>query len=347
MKTPIYSISAILAIAAILYMSEPVKPPVKTFISGVITNPNSDSIKVYNQTHEFGARVNYKNEFKMSMQIDSADYFTFYDGNETTAIYLKPGECVKLSLDTEMFDETINYTNSEESTFLSEKFLIEEEYFKAVDMDSIYSLEDSLYFEFFSALETSFLTELNKLSNKDFINIETERINDMFSSAEDWRKAWEARSLALSVLPQPGEPAIDFTYPDINNNLVSLSDFKGKYVYVDIWATWCGPCVYEIPFLVELEKQYHDKNIVFMSVSVDNDTNLEKWKAMIEEKGMGGVQLFASGWNSQIGNDYVISATGIPRFMLFDTEGNVMDTNAPRPSSDEIKAILLRLAIES
>ena len=277
MKTPIYSISAILAIAAILYMSEPVKPPVKTFISGVITKPNSDSIKVYNQNHEFGARVNYKNEFKMSMQIDSADYFTFYDGNEATAMYIKPGECIKISLDTDMFDETINYTNSEESTFLSKQFLIEEEYFEAVDMDSIYSLEDSLYFDFFSNLENLFLLELNKLSNKDFINLETEKINNMFASANNWKKAWEKRNLALSALPQPGEPAIDFTYPDINQNTISLSDFKGKYVYVDIWATWCGPCVYEIPFLVELEKQYHNKNIVFMSVSVDTENAKQKW----------------------------------------------------------------------
>jgi len=340
MKTPIYSISAILSIAAILYMSEPLKPAVKTYVSGVISNPYSDSVKIYNQSHEFGARINYKNEFKMSMEIDSADYFTFYDGNETTAMYIKPGECIKLSLNTEMFDETLQYTNSEESTFLSKKFLIEEEYFEAVDMDSIYSLEDSLYFDFFSNLENLFLLEVNKLSNKDFINLETEKINNMFASADNWKKAWEKRNLALSALPQPGEPAIDFTYPDINKKTISLSDFKGKYVYVDIWATWCGPCVYEIPFLVELEKQYHNKNIVFMSVSVDDDTNLEKWKKMIKEKDMGGVQLFASGWNSQIANDYAISATGIPRFMLFDIEGNVMDTNDPRPSSDEIKDIL-------
>tara|TARA_Y100001968_G_scaffold331483_1_gene386316 strand:+ start:1505 stop:2539 length:1035 start_codon:yes stop_codon:yes gene_type:complete len=339
MKTPIYYISAIIAIAAILYMSDPVKPAVKTYISGVITNPYSDSVKIYNQTYDFGARINYKNEFKMSMEIDSADYFTFYDGNETTAMYINPGECIKLTLDTDMFDETIQYSNNEESTFLSKKFLIEEEYFKSVDMDSVYGLPDSLYVDFFSILEKLFLSELIKLSNTDFIALETGRISDMFSASEDWKRAWEKRKLALSALPQAGEPAIDFTYPDIDNNIVSLSDFKGKYVYVDIWATWCGPCVAEIPFLVELEKEFYDDNIVFLSVSVDNDVNKEKWKTMIKEKDMGGVQLFASGWNSQIGNDYAISATGIPRFMLFDKEGNVMDTNAPRPSSEDIKKV--------
>ena len=68
MKTPIYSISAILAIAAILYMSEPVKPPVKTFISGVITNPNSDSIKVFN----FGK---YKNQSVSKVFKTNPEYY--------------------------------------------------------------------------------------------------------------------------------------------------------------------------------------------------------------------------------------------------------------------------------
>ena len=51
-----------------------------------------------------------------------------------------------------------------------------------------------------------------------------------------------------------GKAAIDFTYPDMDSNMISLSDFKGSYVYVDVWATWCGPCIYEIPFLIQLEK---------------------------------------------------------------------------------------------
>ena len=338
MKNLIYYILPILTISGIIYLSEPHKPAKKTYIHGVITNPNSDSIKVYNEENNYGARVNYKNKFKLTLEIDSADYFTFYDGNETTAMYLKPGECMSLTLDTKEFDETITYSNSEESNFLAKKYLIEENYFD-LDTDSIYALNDSLYFNFFMILKEQLLTELNKLSNNDFIDKETYNINQIMIDANSWKKEWEKRNLALSILPQPGEPAIDFTYPDINNKTVSLSDFKGKYVYIDIWATWCGPCIREIPYLVELEKQYHDKNIVFMSVSVDNDTNLEKWEEMIKEKGMGGEQLFASGWNSQIGNDYAISATGIPRFLLIDKDGNMLDINAPRPSSEKITEI--------
>ena len=135
-------------------------------------------------------------------------------------------------------------------------------------------------------------------------------------------------------VPKAGEAAIDFTYPDMDSNMVSLSDFKGSYVYVDVWATWCGPCKYEIPFLLQLEKDYHDANIIFMSVSVDVENAKQKWIDMINEKNMGGVQLFANGW-SQICKDYSIN--GIPRFMLFDPDGNVISVDAARPSSKEIR----------
>lgn len=139
---------------------------------------------------------------------------------------------------------------------------------------------------------------------------------------------------------EKGNDAIDFTYPDINGKPVSLSDFKGKYVYVDVWATWCGPCKKEIPSLKKLEKQFHGKDIVFMSVSVDRDAQKQKWEQFVEEKELGGVQLFASGW-SKIAKDYDI--TSIPRFMLFDPEGKIVSTNASRPSNPRTTVLLQSL----
>ena len=125
----------------------------------------------------------------------------------------------------------------------------------------------------------------------------------------------------------------------MNGKQVALSDFKGKVVYVDVWATWCGPCNAEIPHLIKLEEAYHNNpNIVFMSVSVDKQKDFEKWKKMLTDKGMGGVQLFAGDRSDEIMKPYKI--TGIPRFMLFDKEGRVVDADAPRPSSGEIKALL-------
>jgi len=126
-----------------------------------------------------------------------------------------------------------------------------------------------------------------------------------------------------------GKPAPTFTYESIDGKQVSLADFKGKYVYIDVWATWCGPCRGEIPYLKELEKEFHGKNIVFMSVSVDNTR--EPWEKMVKDQELAGVQLWSgAGWNTPITKDYLIN--GIPRFILIDRDGNIVNVKAPRPS---------------
>jgi len=125
-----------------------------------------------------------------------------------------------------------------------------------------------------------------------------------------------------------GKQAPDFSYPNIEGDTVSLSDFRGKYVYIDVWATWCGPCKREIPDLAKLEEEYADKDIVFMSVSID-DTS-DPWKKMVADKELKGVQLWAEGWSTPIAESYMIQS--IPRFMLIDKEGMIININAKRPS---------------
>jgi thiol-disulfide isomerase/thioredoxin len=125
----------------------------------------------------------------------------------------------------------------------------------------------------------------------------------------------------------PGKLAPDFAGQTVDGKTISLSDLKGKYVYVDVWATWCGPCCGEIPFLQKLEKEYHGKNIVFLSVSVDKD--LAKWKKKVEDDKLGGIQINV-GSRSSVSKDYMIN--GIPRFMLFDPEGKIVSTSTSRPS---------------
>ena len=135
---------------------------------------------------------------------------------------------------------------------------------------------------------------------------------------------------------EKGQPAPDFTYQSIDGKEVSLSDFLGYYVYIDVWATWCGPCKAEIPALKQLEKEFHGKNIVFMSVSVDESK--EKWAQMVKKENLSGVQLWSgNGWKTNITSDYMIK--GIPRFILVDREGKIFNVKAPRPS-ENIKEIL-------
>ncbi len=137
-----------------------------------------------------------------------------------------------------------------------------------------------------------------------------------------------------------GKPSPKFVnYENYQGGTTSLDDLKGKYVYIDVWATWCGPCKREIPFLKEVEEKFHDKNIEFVSVSIDQMADHDKWKAMVQSKELGGMQLMADkDWNSSFVKDYQIQ--GIPRFILIDPNGNIVDPNAPRPSNPKLETLL-------
>ena len=134
-----------------------------------------------------------------------------------------------------------------------------------------------------------------------------------------------------------GGIAAGFTYPDVNGKQVSLADFKGKVVLIDVWATWCGPCRSEIPHLKKLEEEMHGKDIVFIGVSLDEAKDKQKWLDFIEKEGLKGIQLHASGW-SKIAQDYKIK--GIPRFIVVDKQGNLVSSDAPRPSNPDLKRLL-------
>ena len=132
-----------------------------------------------------------------------------------------------------------------------------------------------------------------------------------------------------------GDQAPTFKYLDINGKEVSLSDLKGKYVYIDIWATWCGPCTGELPHLKELEKKMHGKKIVFVSISCDKDK--AAWEKMVKEKGLEGVQLHNGGDRAFMD---AFGVKFIPRFILLDKKGKVVNANMTRPSNAETEKTL-------
>jgi len=140
-----------------------------------------------------------------------------------------------------------------------------------------------------------------------------------------------------------GKISPDFTFKDFNDKHTTLNNFKGKYVYIDIWATWCEPCKDELEPLQDLNKAFKN-NIEFVSISVDYLRDIEQWKEFITTNKLMGTQLIAdNNWYSDFIRAYKI--TTIPRFILIDPEGKIIDAYAPRPSQKKLKTLFKKLNI--
>ena len=140
------------------------------------------------------------------------------------------------------------------------------------------------------------------------------------------------KKLAQAVRLLPGQPAPDFVMTDVGGKEKRLSDFRGKVIYIDLWATWCGPCIQESPAFTALSEKYPD--IEFLQIS--RDEQKEAWKSYIAHKDSPLTQYnsvdmeLVEGWQLFY----------IPRFILVDKELKIIDAYAPRPSSTEIVTLL-------
>lgn len=130
-----------------------------------------------------------------------------------------------------------------------------------------------------------------------------------------------------------GKSSYDFTLPDVNGKMVNMRDFQGKVVLIDVWATWCGPCKAQMPFLKEVEEHYKgNENVVFVGISLDAEKDKQKWMDMVTDKKLEGVQLLDAGWKA-FAKKYKITA--IPRFLLIDKKGNWSEIRCPMPENKE------------
>jgi len=137
------------------------------------------------------------------------------------------------------------------------------------------------------------------------------------------------------------KPAPAFSLRDTSGTFFTLESFKGKIIFLDFWATWCGPCVAEIPHTKKLIKQFkEDSSIVFISISLDGDET--KWKEIVQKRSLTGIQLISlKGKESDIIQSYSVNA--IPRYMIVGKEGEFIDQDAPRPSNKKLDKLLYQL----
>jgi peroxiredoxin len=177
---------------------------------------------------------------------------------------------------------------------------------------------------------------MQQITNYEQFKTDIQPYKKLFVSAS-LKKAYREKVDELTVYAK-GAPAYNFSLKDTKDQTVSLSDFKGKVVVMDIWAMWCAPCLTEKPFFIKVEESFKERDdIVFIGISHDGLAKRELWKQFVEKKGWKNVELLAN-YNESIGKYYKIE--GIPRFMIFDKEGTIVTVDAPRPSDPRFKKII-------
>lgn len=311
-------------------------------LSGKVTNIGvpTDSVFVFNEDG-YNKRIllNQDGTFSDTLKVKEGNYM-FKIGDEYGRIYLKNGDQINITTDYPAFDEKLTY-EGEGETLERNKLNLE-----VSKLATKFFEDDDLMNKKGEELEktkTAFLDDLTVLfqkypevndSVKNQIKSNIDNNLVMLTSMIEQRERLQQKFI--------GKPAPQFSLNSIDGKKVSLSDLKGKPVYVDIWATWCAPCKAELPSLKALEEKYGDK-ITFVSLSVDEPDTKEKWSEFVKEKGLKGIQLISdNAWK----NDFVqnLEVQGIPRFVLIDAQGNILNPDAPRPSSTKIEQILSDLA---
>ena len=126
-----------------------------------------------------------------------------------------------------------------------------------------------------------------------------------------------------------GKVIADFQQADVNGNMVNIQSFRGKYVLVDFWASWCGPCRGENPNVVKAFNQYKDKNFTVLGVSLDKTKNA--WLDAINADGLAWTHVSdLKGWGNEVAAQFGI--TSIPQNLLIDPNGIVIGKNLRGPA---------------
>ena len=129
--------------------------------------------------------------------------------------------------------------------------------------------------------------------------------------------------VASQTRTQVGKPAIDFSLPGPDGKLIAVADFKGRYLLLDFWASWCGPCRAENPNLVKAYTQYREKGFEILGISLDAKAQKEAWIKAIEQDKLGWSQVSdLKGWDCEAAKLYGVR--GIPANFLIDPEGNIV-----------------------
>lgn len=172
-------------------------------------------------------------------------------------------------------------------------------------------------------------------------------------SAHSQSKIKDFLSLSNLELIKEGQEIFEIKLPDENGKEYNLNNLKGKYVLINFWATWCAPCVKNLPFFKTLTEKYKSENIKFVFISLDKTE--KEWKNHITKTKMKGLQLFAPNAKKEKPICYFLNRIymennqikkiekGIPRYVLIDPKGKIIKNDLEKSSKKEIEELLNKL----
>lgn len=311
-------------------------------LNGKLKTPGIEKLAVQGRGFSKEITVNSDGTFSDTLKVTDGVH-AISNGNDRVTLFLKNGYDLNLEFKGENLSdgvlfkgegaETNNFMQNKRAFYMSDK----------ANPKSYFTLNKEAFDAKLAEAKSELKGYKDKAQNLDSAIVVMDARNDemFFGYIES---NYQSMHETLTTLAKGKASPVFENYENHKGGKTSLTDLKGKYVYIDVWATWCAPCKAEIPSLKALEKEYMGKNIAFVSLSVDKPEAHETWKNMVAAEQLGGIQLYAdNNFESQFILDYGINA--IPRFILIDTEGNIVDADAPRPSDPKIIDLFAELGI--